>query len=75
MKGVFADECHLRVFLLYSPPRPSSVSVVFDFNDSLNDVAPLSLILLSVDMMRKEKSELLMDVICVSSFFCFHSTE
>ena len=38
------------------------MSVVFDFNDSLNDVAPLSPILLSVDEKRKERSDLLMDV-------------
>ena len=41
---------------------------MFDFNDSLNDFAPVSPMLLSVDVTRKEKSELLMDVICVSSF-------
>ena len=51
------------------------MSVVFDFNDSLNDAAPLSPILLSVDMKRKEKSELLMDVFCVSSFFCLHNSD
>ena len=49
----------------------SFVSVVFDFNDSLNDVAPLSPILLSVEVIRKEKSELLMDAIYVS-FICLH---
>ena len=38
---------------------------MFDFNDSLNDVAPVSPISLAVDMKRKEKSELLMDAICV----------
>ena len=43
----------------------SSVSVVFDFNDSLNDVAPVSPILFPVYEKRKEKNELLMDVICV----------
>ena len=59
-------------FLLYSPPRLSSVSVVFDFNTSLNDVAPVYPILFAVDMMRMEKGELLMDVFCVSSFFCIH---
>ena len=47
------------------------MSVVFDFNASLNDVAPVSPMLLSVYVMRKEKSELLMDVFCVSSFFVF----
>ena len=56
-------------FLLSSLSRLSSVSVVFDFNDSLNGFAPVSLIQLSVDVKRKEKSELLMDVFCVSSFF------
>ena len=44
------------------------MSAVFDFNDSLNDAAPLSLISFPVDVLRKEKSELLMDVFCVSSF-------
>ena len=69
-KERFVYECRLCVFfLLYSHLRLSAVSVVFDFNDSLNDVAPLSPILLSVDVKRKEKSELLMDVFCVSSVF------
>ena len=44
------------------------MSVVFDVNASLNDVAPVSPMLFPVDMMRMEKSELLMDVFCVSSF-------
>ena len=44
--------------LLSSPPRLSSVSVVFDFNDSLNDVAPASPMLHPVDVKRKEKSDL-----------------
>ena len=51
------------------------MSVVFDFNDSLNNVAPMSPIMLSVDVMKKEKSELLMDVFCVSSFFCLHHSD
>ena len=51
------------------------MSVVFDFNDSLNDVAPVSPMLLSVDVMRTGKSELLMDVFCVSSFFCLHISD
>ena len=59
-------------FLLYSQVRLSSVSVVFDFNNSLNDVAPVSPILLPVDVKKKEKSELLMNAICVSSFFCLY---
>ena len=41
--------------------------VVFDFSDSLNDVAPVSPMSLSVGEKRK-KSDLLMDVFCVSSF-------
>ena len=38
---------------------------MFDFSDSLNDVAPVSPMLLSVDVMRNRKSELFMDVFCV----------
>ena len=57
--------------LLSSHFRLSFVSVVFDFNASLNDVAPLSPILLPVVIKRKGKSELLMYVFCVS-FFCLH---
>ena len=56
--------------LLSSLPIKSSVSVVFDFNASLNDVAPVSPMLFPVDVMRMEKSELLMDVFC--AFFCLH---
>ena len=41
--------------LLSSRLRSICVSVAFDFNDSLNDDAPLSPMLLSVDTMRKEK--------------------
>ena len=33
--------------------RSRSVSVVFDFNDSLNDVAPVYPILLPVDVKKK----------------------
>ena len=51
------------------------MSVVFDFNASLSDVAPLSPILLSVDVERIIKSVLLMDAICVSSFFCLHISD
>ena len=50
----------------------SFVSVVFDFSASLNDVAPVSPMLLAVDAKRKEKSDLLMVVFCVS-FFCLHN--
>ena len=41
------------------------MSVVFGFNASLNDVAPVSPMSLSVDLLRMEKSDLLMDAICV----------
>ena len=51
------------------------MSVVFDFNDSLTDVAPVAPMSLSVEVMRMEKSELLMDVFCVSSFFCLHNSD
>ena len=38
---------------------------MFDFNASLNDVAPVSPMLFSVDLMRMEKSGLLINAICV----------
>ena len=44
------------------------MSVVFDFSASLNDAAPVTSILFSVDEDRMEKSDLLMDVFCVSFF-------
>ena len=44
------------------------MSVVFDFNDSLNDVAPVAPMTLPVDVKRMEKGELLMDSICMHSF-------
>ena len=43
------------LLLLCSPPRSSFASVVFDFNASLNDVAPVSPMLLAVDFMRTEE--------------------
>ena len=63
------------LFLLYSQPRSSSVSVVLDFSDSLNEVAPVFPIMLSVDVKRKEKSELFTDVICVSFFIFVFTTQ
>ena len=42
-------------FFLSSQLRLSLVSAVFDFNESLNDSALVSLILLTVDEKRKEK--------------------
>ena len=41
------------------------MSVVFDFNVSHNDVTPISSMPFPVDLMRMEKSGLLMDAICV----------
>ena len=61
------------LLLLSSPIRFSFVSVVFDFNASLNDVAPVSPMPFSVDFMRMEKSGLLMDVICVLFLLCSQS--
>ena len=51
--------------LLSSQSRLSLASVVFDFNASLNDVAPVSPMLFPVYVMRMVKSELLMDVFLV----------
>ena len=62
-------------FRLYSPLRLSAMSVVFDFNASLNGVVPVSPILLPIEAKRKEKSDLLMDAFCVPSFFCLHNPD
>ena len=59
-------------FLLSSQLRSSSVSVVFDFNDSLNDFAPVSLILLSVDVKIKEKNKFVDEsLLCAFLSFSF----
>ena len=66
---ILVNECLLCVFfLLSSQPRLSSVSVVFDFNALPNDFIPAAPMLLSVDLMRKENSELLMPFVCILSF-------
>ena len=127
-KVLLMDVFWCAFFLLSSPHRLSFVSIVFDFSDSLNDVAPVTPMLLTVFLKRKgrvncwwtsfvcllsfvfttqiescefcvwfqwftqwccscvsntvvcwceekEKSELLKDVFCVSSFFCLHSPD
>ena len=49
--------------------QSSFVSVVFDFSASLNDVAPLSPILLTVDLMRVKKERIVDGChLCVVSF-------
>ena len=58
--------------LLYSQLRLSFVSVVFDFNDSLNDVAPVAPMLLAVDVERKKGMIYLWMSFCVPAFFRFH---
>ena len=49
------------------------MSVVFDFNASLNDVAPVSPKLLSVDERKKE--ELIVDGCLLCVFFVFTKIE
>ena len=58
------------VLLFSSPHRLRFVSAVFDFNASLNKVAPLSSIALSVCLMRIEKGGLLMGIIYVLFLLC-----
>ena len=48
----------------------SSVSVVFDFNTSVNDTLPVYPILFPVDLMRTKKCGLLMDAIYVLFLLC-----
>ena len=45
---------------------------MFDFNASLSDVAPVFPMSFPVEEKRNEKSDLLMDVLHVSSFFCLY---
>ena len=66
--------------LLHAPclvlHKRSSVSVVFDFNASVNNGLPLFPISLPVDLMRMEKIGLLMDChLCVVSFVFTIQTE
>ena len=60
-------------FFLLLRPRLSVKSVMFDFNVSLSDDAPVFPILFAVEMKRNEKSSLWKDVFCVSPFFCLAS--
>ena len=62
------------LLLLSSQLRLSFVSVVFDFNASLNDVAPLSSMLLPFDLMRMERVDCWW-ISFVCCFFCFHNTD
>ena len=48
---------------------------MFDFNASLNDVAPVSPILFPVDLMNMKKSGLLIDSIYVVSFVFTYQVE
>ena len=51
-----ADGCLLCVFFLLSSQfRSTSMSVVFDFNDSLNDVAPVFPMSFPVSVNRNER--------------------
>ena len=59
----------------FSHLRLSFVSVVFDFNASLNDVTPLSPISPSVVVMRKNKSYLLINAIGVFLSFALTQSE
>ena len=66
-KEWIVDGCLLCVFFLFfSPLSLSSVSVVFDFNASLNDVAPASPNQFAETI--EWKGDLLMDVFCVFPF-------
>ena len=52
--GVIVDTICV-LYLLCSQFRLSLVSVVFDFNASLNDVAPVSPMLFAVDLMEEKE--------------------
>ena len=56
------------LLLLSSHHRSSSVSVVFDFNASLNDVAPVSQILLPIDAIQHKN----VNLFCSYQWFMVH---
>ena len=58
------------LFLLCSLLRLRFVSVVFNFNASLNDVAPVSPMSLSVNFVKKKRKEWIVDrcYLCAVSF-------
>ena len=59
------------LFLLCLQLRLSFVSVLFDFNASLNDVAPVSTIQFPDDLILVKTCKLLISVICM--LFLLHS--
>ena len=68
--GLFVD---VFVLFLLSPPfRLSFVSVVFDFNASLNDVAPVSPMLLPVVFLQNK--ECIADECLLCGLFCVDTT-
>ena len=67
-KEWIVDGCLLCVFFS-SLLKLSWVSVVFVFNTSLNDAAPVSLILLSVDVVKRDMCNYLIDIFRVL-FLC-----
>ena len=67
MKEWIVVECHLCCFFS-SQPILSVVIAVFDFNASLNDVAPVSLMLLAVISMIIVKFIVNGCHLCVASF-------
>ena len=54
-KEWIVDGCHVGIVCLHLHLKSSSASVVFDFNASLNDVAPVSPMLLTVDLIRMKE--------------------
>ena len=63
------------LILLSSPLRSSFTSAVFDFNASLNDVAPVSPMLLPVDLMRIESYSQIDIVFVCCIFLCVHDSD
>ena len=51
---LWMDAICVSSFFLSSPYRLSFVSVVFDFNDSLNEVAPVSPMLLTFGIKQRK---------------------
>lgn len=62
-------------FLFCQQLRSSAVSVVFVFNASLSDVAPASLILAAVDLIKNGKVLIVDVAICVLFLLCVNNQD
>ena len=73
MIKVWIIDRRLYMLFLYSPFRSSSRSVMFDFNTSINDVAPLSPMSFPMNLIRME--ELIVDRCHLCVVYCVFTSQ